>query len=168
MIRHKHTPKAERVCIWWPSTIDKLVTMFLFLLCFSFKCSERNPLQVVYIPYMDSLAEMLGVRPNIPWLFLTDPRLAQQVLFGPCTPYQYRLTGPGRWAGARHAILTQWERVLQPFRTRLVQQPKTKPQSMWSITVVSLGVALLSYLCCSVYRGSFSPLDKLLSCIETR
>ncbi|KAF3835055.1 hypothetical protein F7725_027613 [Dissostichus mawsoni] len=65
---------------------------------------ERNPLQVDYIPYLDSVAEQVGVRPNILWLMLKDPRLALQVLLGPCTPYQYRLSGPGQWDGARDAI----------------------------------------------------------------
>ncbi|KAM7011994.1 uncharacterized protein LKV04_022432 [Tautogolabrus adspersus] len=110
-----------------------------------FVCSERNPLQVDYIPYLDSLAEQVGVRPNILWLFLKDPKLALQVLLGPCTPYQYRLSGPGRWAGARQAILTQWERVLQPFRTRVVPEPEPEPSSYQSIIVAFSGAALL---CC--------------------
>uniref|UniRef100_A0A671V4Q2 Flavin-containing monooxygenase n=1 Tax=Sparus aurata TaxID=8175 RepID=A0A671V4Q2_SPAAU len=109
-----------------------------------FACSNRNPIQVDYIPYLDSLAEEVGVRPNIPWLFLTDPRLALQLLTGPCTPYQYRLTGPGKWAGAREAILTQWERVLQPFRTRVVPEPESRPSSRRGIIVIVSGAALRS------------------------
>lgn len=62
-----------------------------------------------YIPYLDSIAKEIGVRPNLLWLFLTDPGLGLRVLFGPCTPYQFRLCGPGKWAGARQAILTQWD-----------------------------------------------------------
>uniref|UniRef100_UPI0037E9BDD0 flavin-containing monooxygenase 5-like n=1 Tax=Semicossyphus pulcher TaxID=241346 RepID=UPI0037E9BDD0 len=113
-----------------------------------FACSERNPLQVDFIPYLDSLAEQVGVRPNVLSLFLKDPRLALQVLLGPCTSYQYRLTGPGRWAGARQAILTQWERVLQPFRTRVVPEPEPRASSCRSIMVVFSGAALL---CCFFY-----------------
>lgn len=71
-----------------------------------------------YMPYMDSLAEQVGVRPNILGLLLREPSVGLRVLLGPCTPYQYRLRGPGKWDGARQAILTQWERVAQPFRTR--------------------------------------------------
>ncbi|XP_056233721.1 flavin-containing monooxygenase 5-like [Seriola aureovittata] len=112
-----------------------------------FSCSDRNPLQVDYIPYLDSLAEQVGARPNIPWLLMKDPRLALQVLLGPCTPYQYRLEGPGRWAGARQAILTQWQRVVQPFRTRVVPQPETRPSSRWRIVVVFSGVTLLCCIC---------------------
>ncbi|NXE52651.1 FMO5 monooxygenase, partial [Casuarius casuarius] len=75
--------------------------------------SQRHTIQVDYIPYMDELACQLGVKPNLLTLFLTDPRLAMEVLLGPCTPYQYRLRGPGRWAGARQAILTQRQRVIK-------------------------------------------------------
>ncbi|XP_025944980.1 dimethylaniline monooxygenase [N-oxide-forming] 5-like isoform X2 [Apteryx rowi] len=84
--------------------------------------SQRHTIQVDYIPYMDELACQLGVKPNLLMLFLTDPRLATEVLLGPCTPYQYRLQGPGRWAGARQAILTQQERIVKPLRTRQVDE----------------------------------------------
>lgn len=84
--------------------------------------SRRHTIQVDYIPYMDELACQLGVKPNLPLLFLTDPPLALEVLLGPCTPYQYRLRGPGAWQGARAAILTQWQRVVQPLRTRHVEE----------------------------------------------
>ncbi|XP_030061708.1 dimethylaniline monooxygenase [N-oxide-forming] 5 [Microcaecilia unicolor] len=80
--------------------------------------SNRHTLQVDYINYTDELAMQLGVKPNIWSLFLTDPKLAREVFFGPCTPYQFRLTGPGKWSGARQAILTQWNRTVKPTRTR--------------------------------------------------
>ncbi|NXJ87137.1 FMO5 monooxygenase, partial [Trogon melanurus] len=75
--------------------------------------SQRHTIQVDYIPYMDELACQLGVKPNLLTLFLTDPKLALEVALGPCTPYQYRLQGPGAWAGAREAILTQRQRVIK-------------------------------------------------------
>ncbi|KFW76863.1 Dimethylaniline monooxygenase [N-oxide-forming] 5, partial [Phalacrocorax carbo] len=75
--------------------------------------SQRHTIQVDYIPYMDELACQVGVKPNLLALFLTDPKLALEVLFGPCTPYQYRLRGPGKWPGAREAILTQHQRVVK-------------------------------------------------------
>lgn len=118
-----------------------------------YACSELTPIQVDYIPYLDSLAEQVGVRPNILCLLLKDPRLALHVLLGPCTSYQYRLTGPGQWAGARQAIVTQWERVLQPFRTRVVPEPEPeserRPSSKRSIVVIFSAAALL---CCFVYN----------------
>lgn len=114
-----------------------------------FACSERNPIQVDYIPYLDSLADLVGARPNFLWLFIKDPKLAWQVFMGPCTPYQYRLVGPGRWAGARQAILTQWERVIQPFRTRVVPDSQVHRWSpdLWAAVMVS-GVALLGWFLC--------------------
>ncbi|XP_015724859.1 dimethylaniline monooxygenase [N-oxide-forming] 5-like [Coturnix japonica] len=84
--------------------------------------SRRHTIQVDYIPYMDELACQLGVKPNLPLLFLTDPKLALEVLLGPCTPYQYRLHGPGAWQGAREAILTQQQRIVQPLQTRHVEK----------------------------------------------
>ncbi|NXA34150.1 FMO3 monooxygenase, partial [Eudromia elegans] len=71
-----------------------------------------NTLQLDYITYMDELATAMGVKPSLPKLLLTDPRLALEIFFGPCTPYQFRLMGPGKWSGARRAILTQWDRIL--------------------------------------------------------
>uniref|UniRef100_A0ACB8F3C9 Dimethylaniline monooxygenase n=2 Tax=Sphaerodactylus townsendi TaxID=933632 RepID=A0ACB8F3C9_9SAUR len=81
---------------------------------------QSDTLQTDYITYMDELASPIGIKPNVPLLFLTDPKLAVQVYFGPCTPYQFRLTGPGKWDGARNAILTQWDRTLRATKTRVV------------------------------------------------
>ena len=85
-------------------------------------------------------------------------RLALQLLTGPCTLYQYHLNGPGQWAGARESILTQWERVLQPFRTRVVPEPESRPSSRRSFIVNLSGAAIL---CCFFYikhcLSSFFP-----------
>ncbi|XP_069050479.1 dimethylaniline monooxygenase [N-oxide-forming] 5 isoform X1 [Lepisosteus oculatus] len=80
--------------------------------------SQRHTIQVDYMSYMDEVAAQIGARPSLMGLLLRDPCLGLSVLLGPCTPYQYRLSGPGQWAGARSAILTQWERVEEPLRTR--------------------------------------------------
>ncbi|XP_077188435.1 flavin-containing monooxygenase 5-like [Paroedura picta] len=80
--------------------------------------SPRHTIQVDYIPYMDEIAALIPANFNTWRLFLTDPRLAWEVVFGPCTPYQYRLQGPGKWDNARKTILTQHERMLKPFMTR--------------------------------------------------
>ncbi|RUS69810.1 hypothetical protein EGW08_022431, partial [Elysia chlorotica] len=53
-------------------------------------------------------------------LLKTDPLLALKVFFGPFTPYQYRLYGPGRWSGARAAINEQWGRTFEPLKTKSV------------------------------------------------
>uniref|UniRef100_A0A671FLI6 Flavin-containing monooxygenase n=1 Tax=Rhinolophus ferrumequinum TaxID=59479 RepID=A0A671FLI6_RHIFE len=84
--------------------------------------TPRHTLQVNYMEYMDEIATLVGVKPNLLVLFLSDPKLALEVVFGPCTPYQYRLQGPGKWDGARRAILTQRERIIKPLRTRITSE----------------------------------------------
>lgn len=109
----------------------------------------------------------VGVRPNLLRLLLRDPVLWMRVFFGPCTPYQYRLTGPGRWAGARQAILTQWERVAQPFRTRLVPEPESRPSSVlfspWLLTLggtVTMAVLLSENEIIPMLQGAAQILDR--------
>ncbi|XP_069088086.1 dimethylaniline monooxygenase [N-oxide-forming] 2-like isoform X1 [Pleurodeles waltl] len=83
-----------------------------------FGTRRQNSLQLDQIEYFDELATEIGAKPNIPFLFLTDPLLALELFFGSCTPFQYRLVGPGKWPGARHAILTQWDRIVLATRNR--------------------------------------------------
>ncbi|EDL39193.1 flavin-containing monooxygenase 12 [Mus musculus] len=78
--------------------------------------------RVTFVDYMDEIASEIGVKPNLLSLLLWDTKLAKEVFCGPCTSYQYRLQGPGKWDGARAAILTQRERMLKPLRTRVVKQ----------------------------------------------
>ncbi|CAM5160758.1 unnamed protein product [Natator depressus] len=82
--------------------------------------SQRYTIQAYYIPYMDEVACLAGVKPKLLSLFLMDPKLAMEVFFGPCTSYQYRLRRPGKWDGAREAILTQRERIIKPLKTRVL------------------------------------------------
>ncbi|XP_076009748.1 dimethylaniline monooxygenase [N-oxide-forming] 2-like [Genypterus blacodes] len=114
----------------------------------TFRCPRKATLQVDNIPYMDFLAEEIGARPNILRLLLRDPGLGLKVFLGPCTPYQYRLTGSGRWAGAREAILTQWDRVAQPFRTRMVPEPECRRPVLLSPWLLALsgGAVVLTVL----------------------
>lgn len=109
----------------------------------SYSSPQQAVLQVDYIPYLDFMAGEIGVRPNLLSLLLRDPVLWMKVFFGPCTPYQFRLTGPGRWAGARQAILTQWERVVQPLRTREVPEPKTRRSILCSPLLLTFGGTLI-------------------------
>ncbi|XP_059369092.1 dimethylaniline monooxygenase [N-oxide-forming] 5 [Carassius carassius] len=104
--------------------------------------AQRHTIQVDYIPYMDELAKEVSVRPSILKLLLTDPRLALNVIFGPCTPYQFRLYGPGRWDGARQAILSQWDRVNEPLRTRCTPEPQSQRSSLSLVFSVSVAVLL--------------------------
>ncbi|XP_074078095.1 flavin-containing monooxygenase 1-like [Macrotis lagotis] len=80
-------------------------------------------LQTDCVVYLDELLSFIDAKPSFLSLLLVDPLLAFKVVFGPLTSYQYRLTGPGKWDGARNAIMTQWDRTLKPTKTRIVQEP---------------------------------------------
>ncbi|XP_024430260.2 flavin-containing monooxygenase 5 isoform X1 [Desmodus rotundus] len=82
--------------------------------------SQRHTIQGDYIDTTEELADLVGVKPNLLYLAFTDPKLALQLLLGPCTPIQYRLQGPGKWNGARKAILTTVDRIRKPLMTRAV------------------------------------------------
>ncbi|XP_068566539.1 flavin-containing monooxygenase 5-like [Cebidichthys violaceus] len=131
-----------------------------------YPCPRKAALLVDYIPYLEFMAAEVGVRPNFPRLLLRDPVLWIRVFFGPCTPYQYRLTGPGQWAGARQAILTQWERVAQPFSTRAVPEPESRPSVLFSpwllmfAGTVTIAVVLLKNDIPPVLQGAAQVLDK--------
>lgn len=79
-------------------------------------------LKVDYIPYCDELANEIGCRPNFVRLFFSDPGLALRCFFGPCTPSQYRLMGPGTWAGAKKAIEDAPGNVIYATKTRVLPQ----------------------------------------------
>ncbi|XP_072919676.1 flavin-containing monooxygenase 5-like [Hemitrygon akajei] len=108
--------------------------------------SQRHTIQVDFIPYMDEIAELIGVKPNIRHLLLTDPQLAFQVFLGPCTPFQFRLMGPGKWPKARETILTQWHRTIKPTKTRVV--PSSQQNASWPILLKFLPVLVVL---CAVY-----------------
>ncbi|XP_042533291.1 flavin-containing monooxygenase 5-like [Dipodomys spectabilis] len=106
--------------------------------------TARHTIQVDHIEYMDEIATLVGVKPNLLFLFLSDPKLAVEVFFGPCTPYQYRLQGPGKWAGARRAILTQRERIIKPLRTRIVSEDSHSASWLSWIKMATFGLAFLA------------------------
>ncbi|NWU97630.1 FMO5 monooxygenase, partial [Upupa epops] len=111
--------------------------------------SQRHTVQVDYVAYMDELACQLGVKPNLLTLFLTDPKLALEVALGPCTPYQYRLEGPGKWTGAREAILTQRQRVVRALGSTGGKHPacsSTVPHIFKVFFTISLIAATLVYI----------------------
>ncbi|XP_025069385.1 dimethylaniline monooxygenase [N-oxide-forming] 5-like isoform X3 [Alligator sinensis] len=110
--------------------------------------SPRHTIQVDFVQYMDEIASLTGVKPNVLSLFLTDPKLAMEVFFGPCTPYQYRLSGPGKWDGARRAIVTQKERIIRPMKTRSIGDStsySSVPFLLKIVCVVALFAVILAY-----------------------
>uniref|UniRef100_A0A672JII9 Flavin-containing monooxygenase n=1 Tax=Salarias fasciatus TaxID=181472 RepID=A0A672JII9_SALFA len=67
----------------------------------------------------------IGARPNLLKMLLRDPVLWMKVFFGPSTPYQYSLTGPGRWAAMLFSLslngllsLSEPERSLKEHQGR--------------------------------------------------
>ncbi|XP_075689578.1 flavin-containing monooxygenase 5-like isoform X1 [Rhinoderma darwinii] len=92
--------------------------------------SPRHTIQVDFMEYMDEIASQFGAKPSLLQYWITDPKLASQMFFGPCTPYQYRLTGPGKWPGARKAILTQCERIVKPTKTRICTMETEESKSL--------------------------------------
>lgn len=128
-----------------------MIYNFSLFLIIRYVTSQRHTIQVDYIDYMDEISEMVGVRPKFLRTLLTDPQLGLKLLFGPCTPYQYRLRGPGKWAGARQAIFTQWGRVAQPMQTRSCNEPKPKRSSMWPLILSTAAVGVFTYH----HRNSF-------------
>ncbi|KAG8436657.1 hypothetical protein GDO86_007668 [Hymenochirus boettgeri] len=111
-----------------------------------FATAKNNCRRTEYIQYLDEIAAQIGIKPNLFKLFITDPVLAMKVLFGPCNAYQYRLTGPGKFPGAREAIMTQWKRIEKPLKTRVVEDQTSFNFStifLWFICLVILFVAML-------------------------
>ncbi|XP_060597652.1 flavin-containing monooxygenase 5-like isoform X2 [Ruditapes philippinarum] len=105
--------------------------------------------QLDFFPYMDQLAGMIGCRPNFWKMFLTDLALAVQCVFGPGTSYQFRLVGPGSWAGAREAIFTQWDRT---YYTLSEGKQKTfKPRRRNKLKLF-LFVCLVSVVFTAIYK----------------
>jgi len=84
-------------------------------------------------------------------LLVTDPLLAVEVYFGLTTPYQYRLVGPGAWSGARDAILSARQRILQPLRTRRVAIA-TSHNKRRSLFLSALIIGALSAFAWMLYR----------------
>ncbi|KAM9245192.1 LOW QUALITY PROTEIN: flavin-containing monooxygenase 3-like [Dugong dugon] len=104
---------------------------------------KSKTIQMDYVTYMDEIASFIGAKPNILWLFLTDPKLALEVFFGPCSPYQFRLVGPGKWPGARNAILTQWDQALKPMKTRVVGSRQKPCLKLLAVPILFIGVLLM-------------------------
>ncbi|NXD82935.1 FMO1 monooxygenase, partial [Halcyon senegalensis] len=117
---------------------------FFFSNSFRFGLSFDKVLKIECLLYMDTLASFIGAKPSVLGVLCRDPWLALTIFFGPCTPYQYRLEGPGRWEGARQAILTQWDRVLKPTRTRVPARSSSLCPSL--LTVVGFLLLLVALI----------------------
>lgn len=82
--------------------------------------NPRHHVTLDWLQYNDELAELIGCKPSMRSLLVSDPRLAREVWYKPCVPAQYRLTGPGAWPGARDVVMGNSKTSLKPFTTRSV------------------------------------------------
>ncbi|XP_052811939.1 flavin-containing monooxygenase 5-like [Mya arenaria] len=121
-----------------------------------YKASPRHTIQVEYITFMDELAELIGCKPDIAKLLLSDPLLGWNVLFGPGTPYQYRIQGPGTWKDSRKCILTQWERTYAPLKTRPLPVPDAGTADSPNISALQLLINIPVF----IYRYLFTTNKK--------
>ncbi|XP_030880431.1 dimethylaniline monooxygenase [N-oxide-forming] 5 [Leptonychotes weddellii] len=110
--------------------------------------SQRHTIQGDYIDTMEELADLVGVRPNLLSLAFTDPKLAVQLFWGPCTPIQYRLQGPGKWNGARKAILTTEDRIRKPMMTRVIESSNSMTST---ITMARFMLAVIFFAILMTY-----------------
>lgn len=79
--------------------------------------TPRHSLEVHYIPYTETIAEYLGVKPNLLKYALLDPQLFYHLVFGMYATYQFRLEGRHKWPGARDAILNIDKRIDATLQT---------------------------------------------------
>jgi hypothetical protein len=56
---------------------------------------------------------------SVRYLF-NDFKLGCLLLYGPCTPYRYRLEGPNSWQDARQTIITQNKRYIKLLISYLI------------------------------------------------
>ncbi|XP_006166329.1 dimethylaniline monooxygenase [N-oxide-forming] 5 [Tupaia chinensis] len=111
--------------------------------------SQRHTIQGDYIETMEEIADLVGVRPNLLSLAFTDPKLALYLFLGPCTPIQYRLQGPGKWHGARKAILTTEDRIRKPMMTRAIEKSNSKT------SVMTMGRFMLAVILFAIIMAYF-------------
>lgn len=114
--------------------------------------SRRHTIQVDYVPYMDELAELIGARPKLTTMALTDPLLSYRLLIGPNLPYAYRLCGPHQWSNARNAILDVWQRVDGATKTRRIDDEKMSSSSRIVYMIIVGFIIVYLWLKCFLYN----------------
>lgn len=103
-------------------------------------------MQVEYISYCDELAAMIGCKPNLFKLFISDPLMSFKCFFGPCTPPQYRLMGPGAWSGAKQAIKDVRTNVIHVTRTRVVEKSQKSSSRSELINILTFFALIMTIL----------------------
>ncbi|UYV69879.1 K02A2.6-like [Cordylochernes scorpioides] len=108
--------------------------------------SPCHTLHVYYINYLDEIANIIGCKPNFFKMFFTDPILFFYCVFGPCLPYQFRLSGPGAWKGARDAILTYKKRIYAPLKSSRITKKNESCCSKNIYKIFLMALPILVYL----------------------
>lgn len=123
--------------------------------------TRRHFIVINAIGYMDKLASLIGCKPNLLKYFFTDNALWRKLVFGPCTPQQWRLEGPGKWEGAKTAIESVEENTWFPLRTRKAGVDMTKglyeewKNLMKKVTFFFVTFGLLRYMYLRYYGSAF-------------
>ncbi|XP_054718352.1 flavin-containing monooxygenase 5-like [Uloborus diversus] len=110
----------------------------------------RHTIQVDWINYMDELAQLAGVQPDLFSMFFNDPILFYKSFFGPTLPYQYRLQGPNSWPGARQAILSADERIEGALATRCLPKSKGDEFNLYKFLMACLAITFLAMVLATV------------------
>ena len=111
-----------------------------------FYSCERHTVQVDWIPFMDEIAQMINAKPNLFSYFFTDPTLWYALWFGACLPYQYRLNGPHPWPKARETILTVFDRIEAPLKTKTnITSNQLKNNSIYENGKVIFSILMLCF-----------------------
>lgn len=121
-----------------------------------FSQSERHTLQVDWVAFMEEIADIINVKPNLFKYLFTDPKLCFALTFGPSLSYQYRLEGPHPWPKAREAILTVFDRIKAPLKTKTELTKKSKSKSTNNIVdiltdKVFLSISIIVFVISIVY-----------------
>ena len=96
---------------------------------------------------MDEIANEVGAKPNLLNLCLKDPWLGMRCIFGPCTPAQYRLNGPGKWKGAKQVINTALVNNVVATKTRVIGKKIDSVEfSEWGLIHVVFVVFVMLFL----------------------
>ncbi|CAH1779543.1 unnamed protein product [Owenia fusiformis] len=114
----------------------------------NFQEVEYNNRMEFYPKYIESIADVLDVRPT-PWriflLYFTDPKLAHQLLFGfPLAPV-FRLYGPhSNWDEARKYIMESEDNLMRPLRTVQYANETKGFLNKGTICAASIATALIA------------------------
>lgn len=122
--------------------VEQIITFFRSL---------RHTLKIPFVPYLNTLAEFIGAKPNLFKLLVTDPHLFYSCYFGPCTSYSYRLNGPNAWPDARRIILDTKNRIKQPLQTRKVEVTDKSENKKWLWSVL-IGFCLMLFITVLYYN----------------